>query len=595
MFNKNIEALREFNPELAESLLKTSLEKAQEIVSANQANSGEPIIAYKEHYLDDINTPFETAKSIVLKQSPANLKRNDLIIIYGMGLGYLFKRAFSESDSKIVIFEPYIEVLRFVLEYVDFSNELKQKRVRLFNSEDDFAKYIESTYIRNDKIELIYNPSYISFCANEIVKFGERLIKVCESKNNDINTIKKQGKYWAYLTLYNALISTNSRPLSVLKGLFKDKNALILAAGPSLNDNIEQLKNHRDDFVIFAVNKSFRFLVENSIIPDFVVIADSSISDTIDIINTMDKKPYLINTNQSDYRSYNKKDTEIFIYYLQNTLYAQLLNSKFPEVIDLYDIAGTSVSECYFSAVEMGFKNIVFAGLDLAMKDNVAYATGEAIDITSENQEVTISKQKKSIVKVKSITGQDIYTRDDYKIFIDQLSEIFSKDKEHSLYNISSFGAFIEGMTYKPLNEIPLEKNNSRENLAKIPEIRQNTKETWDKIYRFQMEFLRKTKSDLINFSSALKTLSEKSAKTNIGTPSTEISKLKDEEIKLMKALANHVIFSTLFQFEILKYIEQNENNKNNKNPVLCKEITNDISEQLYRLNVWYNKWIKNP
>lgn len=109
------------------------------------------------------------------------------------------------------------------------------------------------------------------------------------------------------------------------------------------------------------------------------------------------------------------------------------------------------------------------------------------------------------------------------------------------------------------------------------------------------MEFLRKTKSDLINFSSALKTLSEKSAKTNIGTPSTEISKLKDEEIKLMKALANHVIFSTLFQFEILKYIEQNENNKNNKNPVLCKEITNDISEQLYRLNVWYNKWIKNP
>lgn len=595
MFNKNIEALREFNPELAENLSKISIETAQESVTVYQAESEEPIIAYKDNYLDDIKAPFQAAKNIILNQVPADLKQNDIVIIYGMGLGYFFKRAFTEVLSKIVVFEPKIEVLRFVLEYIDFSNELKQKRVRFFNNEEDFAKYLETGYITNDKIELIYNPGYINFFADEIVKFGGKILKICESKNNDINTIKKQNKHWVYYTIANALNSINARPLSVLKGLFKDKNALILAAGPSLKDNIEKIKEQRKDFVIFAVNKIFKYLIENGIEPDFVVVADKYIADTIDIIDTIENKPYIITTNQADYHSYKKKDTEIFIYYLQNTPYAQFLNSKFPDFIDMYDIAGTSVSECYFSAVEMGFKNIVFAGLDLAIKNSVAYATGEAVDITGENQKITISKQEKNIVTVKSIKGENIYTRDDYKIFIDQLAEIFSEDKEHAIYNISSFGALIEGMTYKALDEIPLAKNNSRENLIKIPEIRELSKTKWGEVYEYQLDFLRKTKSDIKIFLGIFNSLCKKTAKIDKKTSEFEIKKIKQEEIKIMKELSSHILLATLFQFEILKYIEKNEDNKNDSIIVTSSEIIIDIAEQLYKIDDWFSRWIKIP
>lgn len=597
MFNKNIKALSEFNSELAESLLKITLEKAQEDVTAHQAKSGEPIIAYKDNYLDDIEAPFTMAKSIILNQISDDFGKNDVIIIYGMGLGYFFKRAFTEFPSKILIFEPKIEILRFIFEYVDFSEEIKQKRVRFFNNEDAFAKFLETTYLTNDKIELVYNPGYINIFTNEMLKFGEKILKICEEKNNDINTIKNQSKHWVLNTLMNAHIANNARPLSVLKGLFKDKNALILAAGPSLKDNIEKIKEYRENFVIFSVNKSLNFLIKNGVIPDFVVVADRYIADTIDIINTLNKKPHIITTNQADFRSYNKMGVQIFIYYLQTTNQAKMLKERFPNFIDMYDITGTSVSECYFSAVEMGFKNIVFAGLDLALKENVAYATGEALEITDETKKVTVGTQEKNIVKIKSVTGQEIYTRDDYKIFIDQLSDIFSKDKDHYLFNISSFGAYINGMDYKPLENIisDIKNTNNRYELAKIPDIVKISEQKWEEVFKFQQGFLRKMKSDIENFDKTLNNFYKKIYKIQSNNHSINIQEIKNEELKIIKAITNHIILSTFFQAEMLKYIEENKNNKNPSTPMVSIETIRDISEQLSNLNEWYNKCIKNP
>ena len=43
--------------------------------------------------------------------------------------------------------------------------------------------------------------------------------------------------------------------LSDLENKYSGKTALILGAGPSLNDNIDKIKAKRESFVIFAVNK----------------------------------------------------------------------------------------------------------------------------------------------------------------------------------------------------------------------------------------------------------------------------------------------------------------------------------------------------
>ena len=63
--------------------------------------------------------------------------------------------------------------------------------------------------------------------------------------------------------------------LSDLYGSFIGQTALIIGAGPSLAENIQIIKENREKYVIFAVNKVLRTLIENGIFPDFVVCLDA--------------------------------------------------------------------------------------------------------------------------------------------------------------------------------------------------------------------------------------------------------------------------------------------------------------------------------
>ena len=69
--------------------------------------------------------------------------------------------------------------------------------------------------------------------------------------------------------------NSNVYHLSDLENKFIGQTAIVAAAGPSLADNLEKIKANRDKLVIFAVNKSVKYLFDNDITPDFVVCMDA--------------------------------------------------------------------------------------------------------------------------------------------------------------------------------------------------------------------------------------------------------------------------------------------------------------------------------
>ena len=82
------------------------------------------------------------------------------------------------------------------------------------------------------------------------------------------------------------------------------------------------------------------------------------------------------------------------------------------------------------------------SGLELAFKEDKQYIG---------NQNFPINNHKiggLDIVEVESCKGIKVKTRADYKIFIEQLSELFVNDKSSNLYNFSKNGAKINGMDY---------------------------------------------------------------------------------------------------------------------------------------------------
>jgi len=65
----------------------------------------------------------------------------------------------------------------------------------------------------------------------------------------------------------------------------KEKAMVLVGAGPSLKDNIENLKDLDDNFCIVCANSSLKYLLRNGIVPTFCIALDS---DDIDIPQHLD-------------------------------------------------------------------------------------------------------------------------------------------------------------------------------------------------------------------------------------------------------------------------------------------------------------------
>ena len=115
----------------------------------------------------------------------------------------------------------------------------------------------------------------------------------------------------------------------------------------------------------------------------------------------------------------------------------------------IYESGGTSTIMALVAAAKLGFSKIVLAGIDLAFKDNLIYADGQTMNRVSQ-EEIIVDSVKKALVQVKSVNGGLVYTREDYQAFIHQFGEVIKSLEIPNIYNLSTFGADMEGV--KPVN-----------------------------------------------------------------------------------------------------------------------------------------------
>ena len=75
--------------------------------------------------------------------------------------------------------------------------------------------------------------------------------------------------------------------------------------------------------------------------------------------------------------------------------------------------------------------------------------------------EIVVDNVKKNLVQVKSVTGGTVYTREDYETFIYHFGALIKELNHHEIYNISSFGAYIEGVKNTSFDELELFRTSS--------------------------------------------------------------------------------------------------------------------------------------
>ena len=454
MYKKNISALSKTNPELVQKLNEIDLETIKPHFTAYSLKNGEIVLAYNSIPLDDIYAPIENSKKIWNETVKSPLSKNDFVFVFGLGLGYLFKRAFVETNARIIMYEPNIEILRYVLEYTDLSDALEQERVLFTNSSDECSRVLRAKYITNDKLEVVYNNQYLQAYHEELKRFTQCILDACQNKLADIETGFRYRTAWVENIAKNIFAKDNYYALNFLKNKFEGKTALIAAAGPSLNKDIELIKANRNKFVIIAVNKIYEYLVNSGIIPDFTVFADAEAL----LLTFPNGVPEFFDTNiimslRTDKFCTTFNTLNNFLIFNDDQNISSLLHQKAPELVELTDFSGTTSGIAFYAAKILGFKKIIFSGLDLAFKDEEYWATQEKPDISDDT--VVISEHnRKKITEITSFKGTKIKSREDYAIYIKELSEIFRAEKEIELFNLTDFGAKIDGMKYEQLENI---------------------------------------------------------------------------------------------------------------------------------------------
>ncbi len=471
IFEKNIIALKTKNEKLANKILTHIPTEVPELFQENNAYN----LRYKGKTLHNNISPLGEAKEIfsMAKNEPVAIH-----LIFGLGLGYLFQVASANSQGSVILYEPDLNILKFSFTLVDFSADIMKPNVFIANTLEETEGYIHQKSNMKNTPLLLSTNSYRELWGE---KFDELVVELQRSVGRfglDLKYTREQF----YPLLTRIIENTNELltevPLGVLKDKFKDKTAVVVSAGPSLDRNIEAIKKYRKNIVLIVVGTAMKAISANGIKPDFLCIIESfDCSKQIEGLDLSEVNFITEPFSNPNLRHHNFKNT-----YLHPS-------SNLPVNSFWCDITGTDNSE-YFSkgtvsytalntARILGCNKIVLVGQDLAYLEGQCYSKDSAYKdleciFNSKNNKWEIGardfdafanalsnaptlEERRNVAQdrlknlngaltyVKGIRGDMIPTEVVYSAFIKPLSEFTQTFPDIKYINTSLYGAQIDG------------------------------------------------------------------------------------------------------------------------------------------------------
>lgn len=508
IIDKNLNAISRYNPILAEKIKQHS--QFEKSFYFGESAIGEVTLTYDGKELhSDYNAEAE-AKEIFNQINCDGY--NTIHVLFGLGLGYLFKRFTLSSKGKIILFEPNLDILRITLEVVDFSEELSRKRILVAHTSIELEKAFEVLFFDESDITVSFLPSYQAMYPAETNKLLNDMGFLKGLFNSNYKNMFDQAHDWTISGINNIPTIMMNSELEDLRGKFKNIPAVIISAGPSLDKNINLLHEYRDKVVVFSVGTASKAVQKYNIIPDFLAIVEkNNCTEQIKTVDTSEMNLILQPMTHKNFHDLPTKNK--FNYYANNDFTVKWINKHLKLPLNDYENKGT-VSLCaLFSAIIMGCDPIITIGQDLAYSDGRCYSAESAYgnikcehnpetgtyEILAENLEEfskqfncsTIEENKayldwkfndltKNLYFVKGLNGKMIPTSSCYATFIKHFETAAHEFKDRAKFiNATEGGAYIENFSHITLKKALEEHAN---NTLDVKQIIKNTTENSKKI-----------------------------------------------------------------------------------------------------------------
>lgn len=411
-----------------------------------------------------LNDTFEYSNALenFLDSKNKKIKKIKKFIFIGTLLGRHIPRIAEKIDAKAyLVLERNLEVFRLSLFTVDYT--ILAKKGAIFSIMDS----------PRDEEKKIYDFLHFSQFDNYLLKISTTNINVdtyIDTILSIVNILDPIGyDYNRYLYTYinrtTRNLDSEYRTLLFNKinekcDIFKNIPILYLAAGPSLDENIEWIKENQNKFFIVTIGAACKKILLNDI--------------CVDMITTLDEQYTILNDKQFDDETVSKIGDNTII--LASEITNENILKKFnQDNLFLYEVFipfhknnlifdGYSIGEVTLAMlIKMNPKEIYLIGLDLALNQKTGDShfsqsnSGVSKLNLKEKQNREYFEQRKSLIKVKGNFKKEVFTTPLFYTSIKSTeSKIFFKNKDTNIFNLSTHGAYFFATKPKKIKNIKI-------------------------------------------------------------------------------------------------------------------------------------------
>lgn len=461
LYKKNTELLIKYREKLYEKyqdLLsrKEDWEYSCDELVVQEARDGSPVFRAKrggeEVRLNSPYRPWEEARRWAGQFAVQNMKTN--IILFGIGNG-MFPMAILErlqEDGKLFLFEPCFEMWETALHHMDLEPLLTDERVLFFFSDINSEEFIESirvhTHWTNVKSQVIcHHTGYEKLFLEEYHSFLVQIQKNTQMTRINRDTQNFFSKRMVSNSVRNLVFIKDSRLITDYVGKIpREVPAIIVAAGPSLDKNIEILKKAKGKAFILAVDTAVRHLVKHNVMPDAMVTLDAGKPSSYISDEAIAEIPlFCALESRAEIMEFHKG---IKIWFKSGSFLEQMYGRYGKEFIK-YNPGGSVATAAFSICCALEFHQIVFVGQDLAYSGDVTHAGGEVSRVINEEY---------GIEMIDGVDGKPVKSRYDWIIYRDwfeeSIQEIKSFRSETEVIDATEGGALIHGSELMTLQEV---------------------------------------------------------------------------------------------------------------------------------------------
>ncbi|RXI73135.1 motility associated factor glycosyltransferase family protein [Clostridium tetani] len=371
-----------------------------------------------------------------------------IIVVFGLASGEHIKELLNklEENNKVLIIEPDKNILNKFLE-IDYAKDLlKDDRIALClykkeEIETFFGSNVNRITVKNDiKFKISFN--YDNLYKEELIDIYNILKKVIENLLMDNATTKFFSETFAKAFINNLKHIVESTPINYFEKKFKNKPAIVVSAGPSLEKNVYKLKEVQDNFIIITGARSLSTLIKNNIIPDFICMIDPGDINCKFIEDYLDYKIPLIFYENTSYKAMNlHKGAKILF------SRSSLINSILEYDVENLLSGGSVAHNCTSFASYMGCNPITFIGQDFAYTGEKFHTDSSAF---KENNKVD---NKINFIEVKDVFGDLVKTDKKLNLYRNNMENIIKSYNNINFINSTEGGANMEGTIVQPLSK----------------------------------------------------------------------------------------------------------------------------------------------